>query len=66
MNHSLDHGWCAFLHPNGYRSVMPVNDYREHEVSDVCWCRPTLDDGVLIHHSMDRREEYERGERRVS
>jgi hypothetical protein len=44
--------------------VMPENDLREHADNATCWCRPTPDADeplVLIHHSMDRREEYEQG-----
>lgn len=41
--------------------VVPVNDLREHEDTPDCWCRPDYDDGVYVHHSMDRREEYEQG-----
>ncbi|MDB5848251.1 MAG: hypothetical protein JWP29_2003 [Rhodoferax sp.] len=41
--------------------VYPLNDLREHEISSTCWCKPTEDDGVMVHHSMDRREEYENG-----
>lgn len=41
--------------------VVPVNDLREHEDSPDCWCRPDYDESVYIHHSMDRREEYEQG-----
>lgn len=46
------------------RHVVPLNDLREHDAISDCWCDPTYDDGVMVHHSMDRREEYERGERR--
>ena len=44
--------------------VYPVNDLREHVLDGVtCWCRPELDEecGLVIHNSMDRREEYEDG-----
>lgn len=41
--------------------VVPVDDLREHDTTASCWCRPTYDDGVWVHHSMDRREEYEEG-----
>ena len=41
--------------------IVPVNDLREHATSPQCWCKPTLDDGVFIHHAMDRRELYETG-----
>lgn len=40
--------------------VIPINDLKEHECSEQCWCAPTLDaeaDGlVYIHHSLDGRE----------
>lgn len=51
--------------------VIPVNDLREH-VSDgeECWCRPEIEcvlgGSIITHHSMDRREEYETGERKPS
>jgi len=46
--------------------VYPVNDFREH-VTDgsPCWCKPTEDEGVIIHNSMDGREKIETGEREV-
>lgn len=49
--------------------VVPLNDLREHDPSETCWCHPTLDDDtyddVYIHHSMDGRELYETGERKL-
>jgi hypothetical protein len=44
--------------------VIPTNDWREHDASPECWCKPTQDDDeprLFVHHSMDRREEYEEG-----
>lgn len=44
--------------------VIPTDDLREHVSLNTCWCRPTQDDDeplLWIHHSMDRREEYEEG-----
>jgi len=43
--------------------VEPINDLRPHTSTKDCWCSPTLHDEaeVYIHHSMDRREEYEEG-----
>ena len=44
--------------------VVPLNDLKDHVASVDCWCNPTEDDewpGVFVHHSMDRREEYEQG-----
>jgi hypothetical protein len=41
--------------------VTPLDDLREHFRSPDCWCGPTEEDGYFVHHSMDRREEYENG-----
>jgi hypothetical protein len=46
--------------------VVPLHDLREHEVNGSCWCKPTLDEGVWLHHSMDGREAFETGERQPS
>ncbi len=45
--------------------VYPVDDLREHSVTD-CWCQPIDDEGIVVHNSLDGREQYERGERKVS
>lgn len=43
-------------------TVFPLNDLREHDPDDrKCWCQPRYEDGILIHNSMDRREEFECG-----
>ena len=44
--------------------ILPVNDLRDHEESENCWCRPRYEDGVIIHNAMDQRELYETGERK--
>lgn len=42
--------------------VEPVNDLREHDTTPDCWCKPDeVEPGLWVHHSMDRREEYEEG-----
>lgn len=41
------------------RHVIPVDDQREHYTIVHCWCIPTIDDGVIIHHALDCREYYE-------
>ncbi|WP_315782421.1 hypothetical protein [Bradyrhizobium sp. SZCCHNPS1003] len=48
--------------------VVPINDYRDHSTDSdkPCWCNPTEECGVFVHHSMDRRELYEMGIRRLS
>jgi len=45
--------------------VYPINDLRKHSLRD-CWCRPIDDEGVTVHNSLDGREVYERGERKLS
>jgi hypothetical protein len=41
--------------------VYPLNDLREHVLTEQCWCKPVYDEGIIIHNSMDLREEYEKG-----
>ena len=45
--------------------VYPANDLREHLLIN-CWCGPADDDGIVVHNSLDGRELYERGNRKVS
>ena len=45
--------------------VIPVDDLREHSLTN-CWCKPRDDEGVIVHHTMDGRELYERGDRKPS
>jgi hypothetical protein len=51
---------CAGWH------IVPLNDLRKHQENGSCFCKPTLDDGVWLHHSMDGREAFETGERQPS
>lgn len=49
--------------------VVPTNDLRDHTSSVDCWCSPTEDKSepnVYIHHSMDGREAFEEGERKLN
>lgn len=51
---------------SGIIHVVPVDDLREHLCDLACWCKPRTEDGgvdtyVVVHNSMDRREEYEEG-----
>ena len=43
--------------------IYPVEDLKPHEMTDTCWCNPTVDDedDIVIHNAMDRREEFEEG-----
>ena len=50
--------------------VYPVDDTREHitDARGKCWCNPTLQEEpsgyVVVHNSMDGREQYEMGQRK--
>lgn len=51
--------------------VWPINDLREHRLEEdgVCWCNPIEDEeepNVIVHNSMDGREDYENGKRKLS
>lgn len=45
-------------------NIIPINDLKEHIENINCWCRPTIEDDILIHHSMDGREKFETGEKK--
>lgn len=38
--------------------VVPHNDSRNHFVGHLgkCWCKPLVEEGVIKHNSLDRRE----------
>ena len=58
---SRANSWGVF--PHGWQDhVIPLDDLREHEIAQGCWCKPREeDDGVLFHNSLDGRESYENG-----
>lgn len=39
--------------------VTPLNDLREHIEGVKCWCKPRMDEDVIVHNSLDGREKYE-------
>lgn len=43
--------------------VIPLEDLREHDRAEGCWCRPDLDNGMVTHNALDGREAFERRER---
>lgn len=49
--------------------VIPEFDLFEHISTIECWCKPTNDRGVFIHHSKDCREilepDYQGGRRDI-
>ena len=46
--------------------VMPLNDLREHTEDTECWCDPTDDGEIVVHHSADNREAFEARNRKPS
>lgn len=45
--------------------IVPLGDFREHELSLGCWCHPAQHaehSDVVVHNAMDQREKIERGE----
>ena len=45
--------------------VIPLADFREHELTGACWCHPRLSEEnpvVMLHNPMDQRDRLERGE----
>lgn len=53
--------WQVIKRPDGESHVVPLNDLRAHFTTVGCWCYPTNDAGVFVHHAMDKREEFENG-----
>lgn len=51
--------WGVYL-TDGERHVMPIDDLLSHSESAKCWCGPTPDNGIFVHHSMDEREATEK------
>ena len=45
--------------------VVPINDLREHEENEKCWCCPDVQyvgvGSIVTHNAMDERESYEHG-----
>ena len=52
--------WAVYA-TDGLPHVAPLRDLRPHDMTKGCWCHPIEDAGVMVHHSMDRREEFELG-----
>ena len=54
--------WQAIDHDQ-FVDITPVDDAREHELGDECWCTPRVDRSearpMIIHSSADRREVFE-------
>ena len=46
--------------------VLPLHDIYEHEASMNCSCEPDYKHGAIVHNAFDKRELYERGERKLN
>lgn len=66
LESSVKTGWLVSELLSGGMEVTPIGDTRDHTSGEGCWCSPFDDDGVLVHNSLDRREEFERHERSAS
>lgn len=55
--------WGIFEPDNGEVHICPLNDLRDHVKDRICWCHPTEDEGLWVHHSLDQREIVEQGAR---
>lgn len=53
--------WEVVRGRDAVRHVIPAEDVREHEPLAKCWCAPTEDDGVLVHHATDEGDGLKRG-----
>ena len=53
--------WFVWADHDGQMHAIPANEDHDHARS--CWCRPTLDDGVLVHHSCDETPEKDHARR---
>lgn len=55
----INHEW-AYLYYVDRTHVIPVGDYRDHEVEDQCWCGARVnDENVVQHKALDNRERFE-------
>lgn len=65
MTNALQTGWYLTRFDDESH-VSPRGDIREHVLSDTCWCEPFYDEGVCVHNSLDEREKFELGMRKMS
>jgi hypothetical protein len=55
--------------PQALWHIIPMGDLRDHVPEVTCWCNPEQDEertDVYLHHSLDGREKFETGERKMS
>jgi hypothetical protein len=64
ISHLRQFGWVRCISDEDIH-IVPPHDLRDHFDED-CWCIPEVEDEhnckrIIIHNSMDRREEFEEG-----
>jgi hypothetical protein len=48
-------------------TVWPLDDIQQHDLDNPdCSCGTFFEGHILVHNAFDGREQYERGERKVS
>lgn len=53
--------WCvSYPLPDGSVHVWPMDDEKEHFLTEVCLCVPFRDGKNVVHNSFDGREAFER------
>lgn len=61
------HGWLSDQNDDPFDTdihVLPANDLKPHDTSRRCWCSPDEDAEtarIVVHHSLDRREQHQHG-----
>lgn len=61
------HGWFTDENDDPFDTdvhVLPANDLKPHETSRRCWCCPAEDTEapcVVVHNSLDQREQHQHG-----
>ena len=57
MSANRETRWEVARGLDGNLHVLPLKDTQDHDDDAECWCHPTPDDdGIIVHHSLDRRE----------
>lgn len=57
-------GWAIFQ-VKGVQHVMPIDENHKHSTECRCGWHEEQE-GIIVHHSYDGREAFERGERKPS
>ncbi len=56
-----DFGQWDVILKDGVQHVVPRNDLICHLYATECWCKPIIEAKIVVHHSLDGREERDDG-----